>query len=191
MNSPVVKLLAVLTGVGVFFGGAYLVRQQLGIEITQESLRSYVDAMGPLAPVIFVAAVALRWVLAIPSALILTVGGAVFGVTLGTLYGALGMTIMGLAQYILVQIAGADALRARVPARFMGALEAARSWRGALVYARIIAIVYALLAIAGLLPAVQTGFGLIPLYAKDVWLHGLIALGGLYFGWAARGADRL
>ena len=84
MNSPVVKLLAVLTGVGVFFGGAYLVRQQLGIEITQESLRSYVDAMGPLAPVIFVAAVALRWVLAIPSALILTVGGAVFGVTLGS-----------------------------------------------------------------------------------------------------------
>ena len=68
---------------------------------------------------------------------------------------------------------------------------ASRSWRGALVYARSIAIVYALLAIAGLLPGVQTGFGLIPLYAKDVWLHGLIALGGLYFGWAARGADRL
>ena len=70
-------------------------------------------------------------------------------------------------------------------------VAASRSWRGALVYARSIAIVYALLAIAGLLPGVQTGFGLIPLYAKDVWLHGLIALGGLYFGWAARGADRL
>jgi uncharacterized membrane protein YdjX (TVP38/TMEM64 family) len=131
VNSPVIKLLAVLAGVGAFFAGAYLIRQQLGIEITQESLRSYVDEMGPLAPVIFVAAVALRWVLAIPSAVILTVGGAVFGVTLGTLYGALGMTIMGLAQYILVHVAGADALRARVPARFTGALEAARSWRGA------------------------------------------------------------
>ena len=70
-------------------------------------------------------------------------------------------------------------------------LLASRSWRGALVYARSIAIIYFLLAIAGLLPATQTGFGLLPLYAKDVWLHGLIALGGLYFGWAARGADRL
>lgn len=70
-------------------------------------------------------------------------------------------------------------------------LTAARSWRAGLIYARSIAIIYALLAIAGLLPGVQTGFGLIPLYAKDVWLHGLIALGGLYFGWAARGADRV
>ena len=58
-------------------------------------------------------------------------------------------------------------------------------------YARSVAIIFFLLAIAGLLPGVQTGFGLLPLYAKDVWLHGLIALGGLYFGWAARGADRV
>lgn len=70
-------------------------------------------------------------------------------------------------------------------------LAACRSWRGALVYARSVAIIYFMLAVAGLLPALQTGFGLLPLYAKDVWLHGLIALGGLYFGWAARGADRL
>jgi len=70
-------------------------------------------------------------------------------------------------------------------------LAASRSWRGALVFARSVAVIYFLLAVAGLLPGLQTGFGLIPLYAKDVWLHGLIALGGLYFGWAARGADRL
>jgi hypothetical protein len=51
-------------------------------------------------------------------------------------------------------------------------------------------VIYFLLAIAGLLPTVQTGFGLLPLYAKDVWLHGLIALGGLYFGWAAQESER-
>jgi len=62
---------------------------------------------------------------------LLTVGGAIFGVTMGTLYGALGLTLMGLLQFLMVQIAGADALRARVPARFAGALNAARSWRGA------------------------------------------------------------
>jgi len=70
-------------------------------------------------------------------------------------------------------------------------LTAARTWRGALIYARSVAIIYFVLAVAGLLPALQTGFGLVPIYAKDVWLHGLIALGGLYFGWAARGADRV
>jgi hypothetical protein len=69
-------------------------------------------------------------------------------------------------------------------------LAASRSRRGALAYARSVAVIYFLLAIAGLLPAVQTGFGLLPLYAKDVWLHGLIALGGLYFGWAAHDGER-
>lgn len=69
-------------------------------------------------------------------------------------------------------------------------LAASRSRRGALFYARAVAIIYALFALAGLLPFSQTGFGLIPLYAKDVWLHGLIALGGLYFGWAAPDEER-
>ena len=69
-------------------------------------------------------------------------------------------------------------------------LAASRSRRGAVAYARSIAVIYFLLAIAGLLPTVQTGFGLIPLYAKDVWLHGLIALGGLYFGWASQEGER-
>lgn len=69
-------------------------------------------------------------------------------------------------------------------------LVAARSPGGALVFARIVAAAYALLALAGLLPATQTGFGLLPLYAKDVWLHGLIALAALYFGWVAHDEER-
>jgi Domain of unknown function (DUF4383) len=67
---------------------------------------------------------------------------------------------------------------------------AARSRRGATVYARGIAVIYFILAIAGLLPNAQTGFGLLPLYAKDVWLHGLIALGGVYFGWTAHEGEK-
>jgi uncharacterized membrane protein YdjX (TVP38/TMEM64 family) len=106
-------------------------RNHLGVELHPEALRQQVEALGPLAPVIFVAALSLRFVLLIPSAVLLTVGGACFGVALGTLYGALGLTLMGLLQFLLVQLAGADALRARVPSRFAGALHAARSWRGA------------------------------------------------------------
>jgi hypothetical protein len=62
-------------------------------------------------------------------------------------------------------------------------LIASRGRGPALSYARIVATLYALLALAGLLPATQTGFGLVPLYAKDVWLHGLVALAAAYFGW--------
>ena len=50
-------------------------------------------------------------------------------------------------------------------------LAASRSLGGAVIYARGVAIIYAVLAVAGLVPA-STGFGLVPLYGKDVWLHG-------------------
>jgi uncharacterized membrane protein YdjX (TVP38/TMEM64 family) len=112
-------------------GAGWALRSALGLELAPESLRRQVESMGALAPLLFVTALALRFVILIPSALLLTVGGACFGVALGTVYGALGLTLMGLLQFALVQLAGADALRARVPPRFEGALRAARSWRGA------------------------------------------------------------
>ena len=123
--------------VALAVAGGLALRSHLGLELDPERLREQVEALGPLAPVLFVAALSLRFVLLIPSALLLTVGGACFGVTLGTLYGALGLTLMGLLQFLMVQIAGAEALRARVPARFEGALRAARSWRGAATLAVI------------------------------------------------------
>jgi hypothetical protein len=43
-------------------------------------------------------------------------------------------------------------------------------------YFQFLAVVYALLAVLGLLPATQTTFGLIPIYGNDVWLHGLVAV---------------
>lgn len=65
-------------------------------------------------------------------------------------------------------------------------LAASRSAGGALTYARGVAIIYAVLTVAGLIPATQTGFGYVPLYGKDVWLHGAVALVAAYFGWVNR-----
>lgn len=65
-------------------------------------------------------------------------------------------------------------------------LAASRSASGALIYARGVAIIYLVLAVLGLLPATQTGFGLVPLYGKDVWLHVVLALPAAYFGWVNR-----
>jgi uncharacterized membrane protein YdjX (TVP38/TMEM64 family) len=112
-------------------GGGLWLRSALGLELEPEMLRRQVEAMGALGPLLFVIALSLRFVLLIPSAVLLTVGGACFGAALGTVYAALGLTLMGLLQFVLVQLAGAEALRARVPVRFAGALRAARSWRGA------------------------------------------------------------
>lgn len=53
-------------------------------------------------------------------------------------------------------------------------------------YCRFVAIAYGLLAVLGLIPAmnVQYTFGLIPIEGHDVWLHALIAAAAAYFGWA-------
>lgn len=60
-----------------------------------------------------------------------------------------------------------------------------RSLSGARVYARSVAVIYGLLAVMGLIPVLDTTFGLIPLYGHDVWLHAVLAIIAAYFGWVA------
>ena len=65
-------------------------------------------------------------------------------------------------------------------------LLASRSHAGARNYARAVAVVYALFIVMGLVPALSTTFGLVPLYGNDVWLHALLALPAAYFGFMHR-----
>lgn len=65
-------------------------------------------------------------------------------------------------------------------------LAASRSWAGARVYGRGVAIIYGVLTVAGFIPGLNTMFGLVPLYGNDIWLHALLALVAAYFGWVHR-----
>ncbi len=62
-------------------------------------------------------------------------------------------------------------------------LLAARAIASPKVYARSIAILFALLALIGVTPALNTLFGLLPLHGNDVWLHVGTAAAAAYFGW--------
>jgi hypothetical protein len=53
-------------------------------------------------------------------------------------------------------------------------------------YAKGVAIIYAVLTVAGLIPGLNTMFGLVPLFGNDIWLHALLALVAAYFGWMHR-----
>lgn len=69
------------------------------------------------------------------------------------------------------------------------------AWSGAtspVFYARGLAVIYGVLAVMGLIPGLNTVFGLIPLHGHDVWLHGGTAAIAAYFGWrrGALQADR-
>jgi Domain of unknown function (DUF4383) len=68
-------------------------------------------------------------------------------------------------------------------------LAAYRTLSAARIYARSVAVIYAVLTVMGLIPVLNTTFGLIPLYGHDVWLHALLAIVAAYFGWASVRAE--
>lgn len=57
-----------------------------------------------------------------------------------------------------------------------------RDFAASRVYARSVTVIYAALAVLGLIPAANTLFGLVPLYGHDIWLHAVIAVASAYFG---------
>lgn len=65
-----------------------------------------------------------------------------------------------------------------------------RSWSAAKTYARVTAIVYAVFVVMGLIPNLDTTFGLVPLFSHDVWLHVVLAAGAAYFGFVHSDRDR-
>lgn len=68
-------------------------------------------------------------------------------------------------------------------------LAAATSWRAAVTFTRTSGIIYLLLVpLAFVSP---TTFGLMPIGAHDVWLHLVLGLGLVYFGFSARRPEEL
>jgi hypothetical protein len=60
------------------------------------------------------------------------------------------------------------------------------AWRGtasAKVYARSLALLYGALAVMGLIPGMNTLFGMLPMHGHAVWLHAATAAAAAYFGW--------
>lgn len=57
-------------------------------------------------------------------------------------------------------------------------------------FAASLAILYALLAIFGLIPGLNTTLGIIPLWGHDVWLHAGTAAVAAYFAWGVSTARR-
>ncbi len=64
-------------------------------------------------------------------------------------------------------------------------IAAWRSFTASRTYARGLTVIYAILTVFGLIPGLDTIFGLVPLYSNDIWLHAVAAIIAAYFGWAA------
>ena len=98
-------------------------------------------------------------------------------VTLDTLFGySLGLFAVNVLHSIVHLLFG------------VWGLLASKSLTAAKSYARGVAIIYAVLMVAGLVPGLDTMFGLVPLFGNDVWLHALLAAVAAYFGFVHRDA---
>jgi len=91
-----------------------------------------------------------------------------FGVLYGYLLGLFPVNVLHTAVHLVIGLWGIAA--------WSGALSA-------LGYARSLAVIYGVLAVMGMVPGLNTVFGLIPLHSHDIWLHGGTAAVAAYFGW--------
>jgi len=61
-------------------------------------------------------------------------------------------------------------------------IVAYRTLAAARLYAKSVAVIYALLVVMGFIPVLNTTFGLAPIHGHDIWLHALLAIVAAYFG---------
>jgi len=69
-------------------------------------------------------------------------------------------------------------------------LGAYMGWFQPKVYARSVALLYGVLGVIGLVPGLNTLFGLMPLHGNDVLLHLATAAAAGYFGWREETGER-
>ena len=110
-------------------------RRALGLELEPNSIRESVDRLGVWGPLAYVAIVALRIPLGVPSGIALIGGGLVFGSVEGTLYGAAGLLISAIAVFLGSRYVGREVIESRVPMRLRYLLDLAGSRAGALFIA--------------------------------------------------------
>lgn len=117
----------------MILGGAIWARRSLGIELDPHSIRTYVQSLGPVGPLVMITMIAGRSLLGIPSQLILIAAGLCFGIAAGTLYGTIGLTLSAIATFGIARYAGRESVESHVPPRIKRILEQAGDRLGAVV----------------------------------------------------------
>ncbi len=113
-------LAALLLAVGAL---SLVVRDRLALEWSVASLRALVSRAGLWGPVVYVALLAFRFAVLVPSSILLTAAGLCFGAGPGMLYATLGLTLSGLLKFAVASIAGRDFLLRQLPGAWRSALE--------------------------------------------------------------------
>ncbi len=102
-----VVLVLALVAVGVAY------RDQLSVQLVQQRL----DALGALAPLVFMAAYAVATVAFLPGLIFTIAGGVLFGPVLGTFYSLTGATVGATLAFLVARYLASDWVAARTAGR--------------------------------------------------------------------------
>jgi len=116
-----------LLAVALALGAGQAFRASAGIELSPESLRAYVHQLGPIAPFVFFGMVTFRSLLLLPSAVVLTAGGLLFGAPLGALVGGLGIVASAVWCFGTARLLGREWVQSRIPPQLRPLEERAES----------------------------------------------------------------
>ncbi|WP_428313304.1 TVP38/TMEM64 family protein [Hydrocarboniphaga sp.] len=177
--SRVLALLLVAVGVGC---ALWLHREHA--QWSGDSLRAFIEQW-PLAPLAFIVVMVLRPFLLMPSALVMTAGGALFGVLGGTVLGSIGGALGGAMSFWLARSLGRDFVERRLGGRLAKVDRAFGQRRSARLVALYTAfpatplgvaqVACGLSAMRGLPFAVATLIGLLPRTALLAWFGDSLA----------------
>ena len=108
------RMLVVCVLVLAVYAAGGLLRERLGIEFNAESVRDYVLALGPAAPLLFILIVAGRALLGLPSQIVLIAAGLCFGTVVGSIVGGTGLMISGIFLFAAARYAGREVIEKRL-----------------------------------------------------------------------------
>jgi hypothetical protein len=91
-----------------------------------------------------------------------------FTLLYGYLFGLFPVNLLGTLVHIVIGAWGLSAWAGR---------------SSSITYARGLAVLFGALAIMGMMPMLNTTFGMMPLHSHDIWLHAVSAVVAGYFGW--------
>jgi len=110
-------------------------RNQLGLALDIESVRTFAEGLGRTGPLLFVFVVAGRSLLALPSQIVLIAAGLCFGTGVGTVVGGTGLMLSGLVVFSVSRYAGRESIERRISPRGRRLLDFATHKSGAATFA--------------------------------------------------------
>jgi uncharacterized membrane protein YdjX (TVP38/TMEM64 family) len=94
--------------------GAYWLHFESDVELDPDALQAWLDEVGPLAPLLFTAFVAVRPLLLLPSGVVFAIAGILFGTAEGIVWATAGGTLGALLAFTLARAIGREAIERRL-----------------------------------------------------------------------------